>query len=323
MAVNYASVYWEEDILGIVLLDGGTGGKSNPIDMVSGMLTSIEIPIISSILTSILSFILPIISDIYGALPLGIPLLGTILGLLLFEILPSIPLLGMEMYTLDMAMDMGILNPLISLFVGIEDLINQYIELPLGLYIYNIPHFQDVRDYAIDHPLDPPLDPVTGERLKPYTHPITGKPIENYMEWSAALLYKEGIPGMFTNIYGGYNDLESLSYIAETFDRYWPLEVYLEYAADIARPGYTTDSGIWDRDYPNFYADYKEIDVPLIAFISGGLGLLVWGPFSPGIKNEDVTGYTLPEWGHLDMYAGTYNDVMINEPTYQWLMERI
>jgi hypothetical protein len=128
---------------------------------------------------------------------------------------------------------------------------------------------------------------------------------------------------MYTlDIYEGYNDAESLASITLIFDRYWPLQIYIEYIADLLRPGYKRDCGIWNRDYYNFYAHYKEIDVPLVAFISG-FGLAFWGEYNPGIKNTDVTGYIYPDWSHHDIYSGTYNDAMINEPTYRWLTDHL
>ena len=100
------------------------------------------------------------------------------------------------------------------------------------------------------------------------------------------------------------------------------LQIGIETVTDFLRSGYESDGGIWNRDYYNFYVHYKEIDVPLIAFTSG-FGLMMWGEFDPEIKNTDVTGYTYPEWGHLDIYTGTYNPEMVNEPTYQWLIDHL
>ena len=38
LAMNYASIYWEDDVEGIVLLDGGTGGKSDVEEVLTNML---------------------------------------------------------------------------------------------------------------------------------------------------------------------------------------------------------------------------------------------------------------------------------------------
>ncbi len=190
LAMNYASKHWEEDLDGIVLLDGGTGGKPSRT-CTMGMLP-VPLPI-----------------------PIGIPFLGLILE--------------------------------------------------------TIAHLAGM--YALD-------------------------------------------------IYEERDDAESQAFIAVTYDRYWPMQIYLEYMADVFRPRYKWDCGIWNRDYFNYYANYKEIDVPLIAFISG-FGLDFWGEYNPGIANQDVTGYTYPDWSHHDIYGGTYNDEMVNEPTYQWLLDHL
>ncbi len=274
-AMNYASMHWEEDLDGIVLLDGGTGGKQSISDMLMGMLP-IEIP-------SLLLHLFPIVRQFVRPI---LELMTHLLGL----------------YALDQSHDMGpLLNPIMT-----------------QLGVQPIPHYLEVREYALEHPLDPPLDPVTGKRLEPTKSSITGEPFDNYIEWAAGLLAESRGT---TNLYEGYNDVESSANVFFRFDRYWPLQIYLELIADLLRPGYESDSGVWNRDYYNFYAHYDEIDVPLIAFISG-FGLTMFGSFDPCIANPDVTGYTLEEWGHLDVYTGTYNDVMVNEPTYQWLIDR-
>lgn len=310
LAMNYSAQYWQDDVKGIVLLDGGNGGKIEPMESVSNLMPDI----------TVCSSLMGCCTPIYGSLPLGIPALGSIADVALFNVLP---VTGMEMYALDLAMDMGPLTPILSQVFDLEEELSRSLGYPVGIYAYSTPHFPEVRKYAISHPLDTPIDPVTGQRLKPYNNPVTGEPIDSYLDWAAAQMYLVLMPGIFTNVYEGYNDSESLAYVVETFDRYWPLEVYIELIGDITRPGYNTDSGVWNRDYFNYYAHYDEIDVPLIAFISTGLGERLFGSFNPGIKNADATGYTLAEWGHLDVYVGTYNYTMVNEPTYKWLMDHL
>jgi len=285
LAMNYASMHWEEDLEGIVLLDGGTGGKSTKVQIMGITLPVIPIPFIVTVIEPVLEAIMHIT--------------------------------GMD--AMDSSADMGpFVNNLIYLLMRAQRSINL-----LGQsYSYPVPHYPEVIEYATEHPLDPPIDPVTGKRLEPQTNPITGKKFANYIEWAANLKYEMASPGFYSNLYEGYNDAESLALTSITSDRYWPMQVYVEFIADVLRPGYKSDGGIWTRDYYNFYAHYKEIDVPLIAFISR-FGLETWGEFNPGIANHDVTGHTLPEWGHYDIYTGVYNPEMVNEPTYQWLLNRL
>ena len=122
------------------------------------------------------------------------------------------------MYALDLAMDMGPLTPTISTFYGMEEELSRSLGYPVGIYAYNTPHFPEVREYSILHPLDPPIDPVTGQKLKPYNNPVTGEPIDSHLDWAAAQMYLALMPGIFTNVYEGYNDSESLAYVVQTFD---------------------------------------------------------------------------------------------------------
>ena len=73
----------------------------------------------------------------------------------------------------------------------------------------------------------------------------------------------------------------------------------------------------------NYSKYYKNIDVPLISFESK-FGLLLWGPFTNGIKSKDVTnGGEYPFLGHLDVFIGKNNYKLINKPVLDWLEERI
>ena len=272
LAMNYASVHWEEDLEGIVLLDGGSGGKPESL------------------------------------LPIPLPL--ALLKVIVYTVL--------RFYAMDVAGDNGpVLNFIFPLLPKLEEATGIEISIPL-LNTYRVSHYSEVAEYALAHPYDPPIDPVTGKPLEPQYNDVTGEPIANYLEWAAYIQYESGT----TNLYEGYNDEEALAFVAITFDRYWPLQAYLEYFSDTTRIGYESDSGKWNKDYYNFYAHYKEIDVPLIAFVSD-FGLGFFGEYDPGIANQDVTGYTYPDFNHLDVYTGTYNPEMINEPTYQWLIDHL
>jgi hypothetical protein len=70
-----------------------------------------------------------------------------------------------------------------------------------------------------------------------------------------------------------------------------------------------------------YVEDYQKIDVPMLLFQSR-LGLLLWGPIRPGIKNQDVTnGGVYKDMGHIDVYTGL-NEERINRPTLEWLNRR-
>jgi hypothetical protein len=69
---------------------------------------------------------------------------------------------------------------------------------------------------------------------------------------------------------------------------------------------------------------YKEINVPVIAF-AAGLFLNRTGAlrFVNGINNTDFTTVMLKDYGHTDVYYGTYSARDVSEPAYQWMLSHL
>ena len=105
----------------------------------------------------------------------------------------------------------------------------------------------------------------------------------------------------------------------------------MTYLAQTMAPGLQTASNqLLGSNYlempiraPRYYQNYKDINVPLISFQSR-LGLMIWGPYNPGIASKDVTnGGSYPNLGHLDIFLGTRNPELVNRPMLEWLGRRV
>ncbi len=114
--------------------------------------------------------------------------------------------------------------------------------------------------------------------------------------------------GKVTNYYGGFIDLDILIKVEKNFTRYWPMVQNVERSNDL--------------DYAENDA---EIDLPIIYFGSelgcpGGICL------TPGLPlraaSTDVTIVYLEDFGHLDVYVGTYSLQEVKEPLFEWLNQR-
>lgn len=354
LAMNYASGFWKSDVNGLILIDGGNGGRWNiriPLtlwDMVQfkGSLNSLTSQSLSN-------------PSLIGqeVLPEAIQ------GLIDTTTRPLIYRSGM--FALDLAMDFGPMNH------GTALLMNMLKAMGLPIAVYHVPHYPEVVEHATQHLLEEPRDPLTGEYLEPFDS-NTGKPFRTYLDWSGELVYREGLVGMFSNFPAGESTRTTLAWWAATLDRYWPLEVYLEsiaqfsfslsadpevarllgirldlsrtpgvlmgtapefmtYLAQTMAPGLqTASSQLLGSNYlempiraPRYYENYKDINVPLISFQSR-LGLMIWGPYNPGIASKDVTnGGSYPNLGHLDIFLGTRNPELVNRPMLEWLDRRV
>jgi pimeloyl-ACP methyl ester carboxylesterase len=174
---------------------------------------------------------------------------------------------------------------------------------------FNIPGGLFLMQYAAANP-----DAPAPANATPTTNPMTGLPWANVTEYCAFLVYYATYPilGGLSNIYAGYADPDVVVRVFSLFDRWWPNRLSLETNA-------ITD---WNNSpYVTYDFDdhYIEIDVPLLGFLSGKLGVILFGPFIHGIANPDFTGIILPGYGHFDVYAGEYSEKDVSVPTYQWL----
>ncbi|MEM2143790.1 MAG: alpha/beta fold hydrolase [Candidatus Jordarchaeaceae archaeon] len=175
---------------------------------------------------------------------------------------------------------------------------------------FGIPGGVFLMQYAAANPSAP-----APENATPAINPRTGLPWANVTEYCAFLVYYSTYPilGGLSNIYGGYADPDVVVRVFSLFDRWWPNRLSLE----------TNAITNWNNSpfvTYDFDDHYIEIDVPLLGFLSGNLGVILFGPFIHGIANPDFTGRILPGYGHFDVYAGEYSEKDVNAPTYEWLI---
>ena len=216
LAMNYASEFWKSDVNGLILIDGGNGGRWNiriPLtlwDMVQfkGSLNSLTSQSLSNP-SSIGREVLP----------------EAIQGLIDTAGRPLIYRSGM--FAIDLGMDFGPMNH------GTALLMNILKAMGLPIAVYHVPHYPEVLEYSTQHLLEEPRNPVTGEYLEPFDS-NTGKPFGTYLDWASELVYREGLVGMFSNLPAGESTRTTLAWWAAILDRYWPLEVYLESIAQFS-----------------------------------------------------------------------------------------
>jgi len=182
LAMVYASEYWDKDLLGLILLDGGGGGR-----------WKIRIPMELWKLVE---------GEVFESLP-DLPDFAVVDGQLSPAFLQAlIDVAGRQLiyqtgsYAMDGAMDYGPLNaaiPILTRFLNV-------IGVPLKLNF--IPHYAQVGQAVNQDPLAPPVDPVTGEFLRPFD-PKTGRPFSSYLEWSSETQFETLLPGIFGNLDAG------------------------------------------------------------------------------------------------------------------------
>ena len=168
--------------------------------------------------------------------------------------------------------------------------------------------------YALQNPGAPAEYPL-GTPLTPTINPLTTKAWTNITEYvTYTVQYNTpAYPGMFANLMGGYGNVTQFEYFDANRD-FLPNRLTLETAAManwVNCPYLTYD---WNDHY-------KEINVPILAFATE-LFMNRTGTFRfvNGINNTDFTGIMLKNYGHTDVYYGTYAARDVFEPAYQWML---
>jgi len=154
-----------------------------------------------------------------------------------------------------------------------------------------------------------PAEWPPGTPLQPIINPLKNQTWANITEWFA---YKWNSSN-FSNIYGGYGNLTVNIQRSAGADRYLPMRLFVE----------TTAIHDWNNcpfvTY-DFDDHYNEINVPVLGFRSGLYGIPTYGNFTNGLATSDFTQITLPNYGHLDVFTGTYLEKDVSEPAYQWML---
>ena len=343
LTMNYTSRYWQDDLLGFILLDGGNGGRFRlriPLEVWK----LIESDIINNIPE------LPDWSYVDGLTPRIIQSLLNIFGdRILFDVL--------NMYSFDK--DTAASGGTIDIMSLIVPLLN---EAGIPVNMFPMPHYESIRKNAFNNVLSPPIDPVTGIYLEPY-NPETNKPFETYLEWYHLVGYLSPLEGLFSNSLNGTNTALGQTVNMVNNTRHWPMKVLME-AINMFEFELTTSNeaiellgfkinfnqfakafskmvkdlqkklpykelklllsegskSLSEAQY-DYVNNYKNIDIPLLGFQSK-LGLLGWGHLKHEIRNKDVTdGGEYPEFGHIDIYTG-FNVEKVNTKVLKWLDSR-
>jgi pimeloyl-ACP methyl ester carboxylesterase/predicted MPP superfamily phosphohydrolase len=168
------------------------------------------------------------------------------------------------------------------------------------------PTFQSLVQYCFANPGAPAQFPP-GTPVSPTINPATNKTWTNITEWISTIL-----TGATSNIAAGYMNVTTVLQAYATMDRYWPDRLNLEFNAY----GDWTNCPYVTNDYDEQYA---SIGLPLIGFTSQLFGLDRSGLIGY-IGSPDTTTTLLLNYGHMDVFMGTYSARDISEPVYRWML---
>ena len=208
LALNYAAQHWNDDLDGLIQLDGGNGGRP-----------TLRIPI--EVWRLIQSPLLAALPDLDFALTDGTltpALIGQLIDLIGRGLLQQAGLYALDASGQYASIDPGLLDATSAFLTTLG--------IPMGLNV--IPHFAQVQALHNQDPLAAALDPVTMGPLYPL-EPTTNRPYPSYLEWASQYVSQQGLQGLQTN--GSANTPLGLATTVATAERYWPVELALESAS--------------------------------------------------------------------------------------------
>lgn len=160
---------------------------------------------------------------------------------------------------------------------------------------------------AVQNPGAPAEWPL-GTSLQPTVNPLTNKPWTNITEYIAYQMYST----KYSNIYAGYGNISAIVQFWAGCDRYWPARLGAEQTAM--------------RDWNNcpfipydFDDHYNEINVPTLTLRTEMWGIPNYGNYTNGMATTDFTQITLPNYGHIDVFTGTYSTKDVSQPVLDWM----
>lgn len=205
-----------------------------------------------------------------------------------------------------------------------------------------VPHYPAIMRALRANPLAPAMDPVTQEPLSPIGHDGG-----DYLRWLAHLA---GSGLRSSSMALGENTIMGLAMISGAADWFWPLEVYRDaiatygvivppwpgrgrrlaaavdvVACHLARQDFdasTVFEAVWARQQhvSGLAQGYGAWGGPGVLFLSG-FGQMAWGDVRP--RPGLLEGGIYPFLGHLDVYTGTRAYLLVNQPTVHWLHNRM
>jgi pimeloyl-ACP methyl ester carboxylesterase len=141
-------------------------------------------------------------------------------------------------------------------------------------------------------------------------NPRTNKTWTNITEW----FEYAGNTARSYNTYGGFGNITTYMNLATKSERYYPVRIFLDFAAMMD----WTLSPFLSYDY---VAHIQDINVPVVAFRSG-LNLATFGSIVNKMATADFTWSVLPNYGHLDVFSGSYSARDVSQPTVDWMVSR-
>ncbi len=139
-------------------------------------------------------------------------------------------------------------------------------------------------------------------------NPRTNNTWANITEWFE---YNWNIANSF-NTYGGYSNITVNMNLATQAERYYPVRVFIDYNALLA----------WNVIPPlayDYIAHISEVNVPVLGFRSG-LNLAAYGNITNGMATTDFSWTLLPNYGHSDVFQGTYSARDVSQPALDWML---
>ncbi len=178
-----------------------------------------------------------------------------------------------------------------------------------------------VAAYALQNPAAPAEYPP-GTPLGNTTNPLTNKTWTNITEWfTVGVQYNFGavsastIQGLYSNLTGGYNNISQLEYCFANTE-FLPTRIQLDASAMVNWvncPELTYD-----------YNDhYNEIGVPVLAFETGLFANRTGTLRFVNGTNSTLTGVMLKNYGHTDLFFGTYSAREASQPALAWMLNEL
>jgi hypothetical protein len=133
-------------------------------------------------------------------------------------------------------------------------------------------------------------------------------PWSNITEWFE---YQWNAANSF-NTYEGYSDITVNMNLATRAERYYPVRIFIDYNALLS----------WNVTPPlayDYLAHISEVNVPVLGFRSG-LNLAAYGNITNGMATTDFNWILLPNYGHSDVFQGTYSARDVSQPTLDWML---
>jgi len=183
--------------------------------------------------------------------------------------------------------------------------------------IVSLYSFRLLANYALQNPSAPAQYPP-GTTLQPAINPQTNSTWTNITQYITYLIQNNFgstsyPPGYYSNLNAGYGDISQVEYC---FANQEPLPGRL-IMENLAMADWT-NCPYMSYDYNDHYS---QIGVPILAFEAANFANYTGQfRFVNGTATNDFTGIMLKNYGHLDLFYGTYSARDVSEPALEWMV---